>query len=98
MDRETLASLLRDTHDADPAVRRHAARELCPCEIKVNDGQVWDRILELCGDPDVSVRRSVLHTMIDGSPREHGPHQPGRALEICSPGRDTTPRRGEASA
>lgn len=70
MDRETLATLLRDTHDADPAVRRHAARELCPCEIKMNDGQVWDRILELCGDPDVSVRRSVLHTMIDGSPRE----------------------------
>lgn len=70
MDRETLASLLRDTHDSDPVVRRHAARELCPCEIKVNERRVWDRILELCRDRDVSVRRSALHTMIDGSPRE----------------------------
>ncbi len=89
MDRETLASLLRDTHDADPAVRRHAARELCA-------GQILRAFERMRDDPDPKLRRQVRKAA--GAPPPHGPHQPGRALEICSPGRDTTPRRGEASA
>ena len=66
----TVENLLRDTRDPDPRVRKHAARELCPCQIKVNLPEVWDRILELCADPDRGVRSMALHTLIDGSPRE----------------------------
>ena len=72
--------MLRETYDADPALRKRAVRELCPCELKVNHSETWDRILELTCDRDVGVRRNALHTLIDGSPREREPEVVG-ALE-----------------
>ena len=63
-------AILFATHDANPNVRRAAVRELCPCEVRANRVDVWDRILELAGDSDPGVRRLAFHSMIDGSPRE----------------------------
>ena len=62
-------ALLRQSYDPDPALRKWAVRELCPCELKLNDPDAWDRILEMTSDCNVGVRRNALHTLIDGSPR-----------------------------
>ncbi|MEE9253610.1 MAG: HEAT repeat domain-containing protein, partial [Pseudomonadales bacterium] len=62
--------ILDQTRDADPRVRARAVGELCPCELKVNEADVWDRILEMCTDPDAKVRSLVFHVLCDGSPGE----------------------------
>lgn len=64
----TLEEVLEASRDPDPEVRRKAVRELCPCEVKRNDPEVWSRVFEMTRDPDVGVRRNALHGMIDGSP------------------------------
>ena len=69
MKARTIDDALRESYAPDPALRKRAVRALCPCELKVNDSDVWDRILELTRDRDVGVRRNALHTLIDGSPR-----------------------------
>lgn len=67
---QVIDELLRETYDRDPAVRKHATRELCPCSLHVDRAEVWERIFELTEDDDVGVRRIALHTLIDGSPRD----------------------------
>ena len=66
---QVIDELVRETYDADPAVRKHAARELCTCALHVDRAAVWERIFELTRDDDLGVRRTGLHTLIDGSPR-----------------------------
>jgi hypothetical protein len=66
----TIGELLRGAYDANPESHRRAVRELCPCELKMNHSEAWDRILELTRDRDAGVRRNALHTLIDGSPRQ----------------------------
>ena len=61
--------MLTLTFDSEPKTRSHALRELCPCHVKANDERVWSRILEMAADPDVRVRRTVVHALADGSPR-----------------------------
>ena len=48
--------------------RRDAVHALCPCEVRADIPEVWNRILELAGDPDAHVRRLVIHALCDGSP------------------------------
>ena len=69
----TVEDLIEQTHDPDPRVRKEAARELCPCELKADYDDVWSRVFELTRDESADVRRIVFHTLIDGSPktREH---------------------------
>jgi hypothetical protein len=70
---ETRASeipvLLEGTYDDDPRVRWQALRHLCPCHVKRNDEQVWNRAVTMATDPDPKVRDVVLHLLTDGSPR-----------------------------
>jgi len=54
----------------DAKVRLALLRELCPCHVKRNVPEIWDRLLHLVHDPDVKVRSTVLHILADGSPRE----------------------------
>jgi hypothetical protein len=61
--------LLEETRHGDPRVRQTAVRHLCPCHVKRNNHEVWDRMLSMASDPDVKVRRWVLHVLTDGSPR-----------------------------
>jgi len=42
---------------------------LCPCHLRTDRPEVWERVFELAADPDVHVRKQVLHTLGDGSPR-----------------------------
>jgi hypothetical protein len=64
-----VAVFLEETYHGDPRVRRLAVTHLCPCHVKRNHGEVWDRMLSMASDPDVKVRRWVLHVLTDGSPR-----------------------------
>jgi vesicle coat complex subunit len=63
-----IQEVLAASRDPDPEIRRQAVRELCPCEVKRIDDDVWDRVFEMTRDPSVRVRRNALHGMIDGSP------------------------------
>jgi HEAT repeat protein len=55
--------------DPDPKVRRVAAKNLCPCHLRVNDARAWDRLIALSRDPDPGVRSDAVHALGDGSPR-----------------------------
>lgn len=57
------------THDADPKVRKVALTNLCPCHVRADFAQAWDRVLEMVTDPDPQVRSTVVHMLADGSPR-----------------------------
>ncbi len=55
---------------ADKAsVRAKAVHNMCPCEVKSDIPEIWDRLIAMVGDPDPAVRRWVVHALADGSPR-----------------------------
>lgn len=70
---DDLDNWLERTRDPDPKVRKWAAHYLCPCEVKANYDDVWDRLLAMVTDPDARVRGQVLHALADGSPRSREP-------------------------
>ena len=61
--------VLELTRDGDPRKRKWAVRQLCPCHLKYNDDQIWDRLIAMAADDDLQVRSTVLHVLCDGSPR-----------------------------
>ncbi len=73
MNSAKVEAILSSTHDEDPARRRRAVTELCPCHVRADNDLVWDRIFELAADPDLGVRRLVFHAMVDGSPNSRLP-------------------------
>lgn len=48
----TLDEFLKLTYDEDPITRRKALRELCPCHVKHNVEEFWNRIIAMTNDPD----------------------------------------------
>ena len=70
MKSEEIEELLGLTYDEDPKVRMQGVRALCPCHVKADNDEVWNRIFELANDSHRSVRAHVLHALGDGSPRE----------------------------
>ena len=42
-----LEEMLELTRDRDPRKRKWAVRQLCPCHLKYNVDQVWDRLIPL---------------------------------------------------
>jgi len=66
---EEIDRTLALTHDPQPRVRQAALMNLCPCHLQCDLPEVWERVFEMAGDPDVCVRKQVFHTLGDGSPR-----------------------------
>ena len=66
--RSEIPRLLELSRDRDPKVRRKAIAALCPCEVKMHDSAIWERFIEMVDDPDVLVRRWIVHVLCDGSP------------------------------
>lgn len=58
------------SRSTDPRQRLNALREFCPCKVRKEVDQLWDRVLEMTNDSNDRVRYQVLHTLCDGSPRE----------------------------
>lgn len=69
MNDEKISTLLERTFSKNPRARQRAAGELCPCHVKRDIDAVWERICEMSRDSDPGVRRAVVHSMTDGSPR-----------------------------
>jgi len=67
---EDFAELLELSKSEDPRDRLKALREFCPCKVRKDLTEVWDRIFEMTHDPDDYVRYQVLHSLCDGSPHE----------------------------
>lgn len=43
----------------DPSVRKAALKEMCPCRVKIDIDEFWDRVLSMVDDPDDAVRQQV---------------------------------------
>jgi len=56
------------TRHSNPDVRRRALKEICPCRVKSDVDEFWNRVFEMLNDSDKDVRYQVLHTICDGSP------------------------------
>ena len=67
-DTTSIHDVLQDTHNEDPKVRSAALGQLCPCHLRTNVKEAWDRHFEMIRDPDAKVRSIALHNMCDGSP------------------------------
>ena len=68
---QDMTELMAQTYSADAQDRADAVRELCPCQLKRNVPEVWQRVIALREDPERRVRAQVLHVLADGSPREY---------------------------
>jgi HEAT repeat protein len=66
---DEIGLLLEQTRDRDPRVRLRAVVRLCPCHVKRNHNQIWDRLIAMATDEDPKIRGAVLHGLTDGSPR-----------------------------
>ena len=50
-------------------VRVAALEQICPCRIwGFDDEEIWNKVFAMSNDPDLGVRKQVLHTLCDGSP------------------------------
>ena len=58
-DTEDIKTILALTHHDDPVVRQRALKEICPCRVKVDIDQFWQRVLEMIDDPVDKVREQV---------------------------------------
>lgn len=81
---------LSRSDDAD--VRYNALRRLCPCKVKDDVSEFWERIFEMTDDSDARVRAQVLHTVCDGSPA-HLESRVVEALESFNRDKDKAIRR-----
>eukprot|EP01117_Protostelium_nocturnum_P019928 TRINITY_DN8763_c0_g1_i1.p1 TRINITY_DN8763_c0_g1~~TRINITY_DN8763_c0_g1_i1.p1 ORF type:complete len:237 (+),score=92.32 TRINITY_DN8763_c0_g1_i1:93-803(+) len=66
----TVEEFMEKTFAEDPMDRRMALRELCPCHVKHDVKEFWERIISMTQDPDPKVRYQVLHNLCDGSPKQ----------------------------
>lgn len=65
---ESIQDYIGRTHDPDPIKRRRALKDLCPCHVRQDIPQLWDRIFECLEDGEGLVRDQALHALGDGSP------------------------------
>ena len=65
---------------------------MCPCRVKNDQPDFWQRIFELAEDDSTKVRYQVLHNMCDGSPEGYE-DKVVQALEIFNRDTDKDIRR-----
>jgi hypothetical protein len=65
-DTEDIQTILALTTHVDPIVRQRALKEICPCRVKDDIDQFWNRVLEMIDDPADNVREqvSVYHCLM----------------------------------
>merc|ERR1712119_134055 len=65
---EDIDEIIEITRHEDAEVRLKAAQQLCPCRVKYDHEEFWDRLFEMVDDPEARVRMQVFHNICDGSP------------------------------
>ena len=65
---EDIDEILKYTYSEDDDIRLEACSQLCPCKVLKDIDVFWDRVFEMANDPDVRIRKRVLHIICDGSP------------------------------
>ncbi|KAH3809748.1 hypothetical protein DPMN_138126 [Dreissena polymorpha] len=86
---ETIIAL---TKHCSARVRQRALKEMCPCRVKEDLTEFWERVLEMVNDESPTVRFQVLHTLCDGSP-SHMEDKVADALDIFNNDSDQKLRR-----
>ena len=57
---ETISEYLQRTHDPDPRKRKKALKDLCPCHVRADIPQLWDRIFEMLSDEEGKIDVHVI--------------------------------------
>lgn len=65
---ETIADYLLRTENPNPKKRKQALKDLCPCHVRADIPELWERIFQLLSDEEGIVRDQALHALGDGSP------------------------------
>lgn len=86
---ETIISL---TKHQSARVRQRALKEMCPCIVKEDLTDFWERVMEMIEDESATVRYQVMHTLCDGSPG-HMEDKVADALDIFNNDPDRKIRR-----
>lgn len=68
MSDESFHDYIKRTYDPDPKKRKQALKDLCPCHVRADIPELWERIFECLHDKDGIVRDQALHALGDGSP------------------------------
>merc|ERR1711904_183757 len=64
---EDIDEIIEITKHEDPEVRLKAVQQLCPCRVKDDHEEFWDRLFEMVDDSDNRVRMQVFRNICDGS-------------------------------
>ena len=89
---EDIYEIIELTRAPDAQVRLKATQQMCPCRVKDDIPEFWERIFELAMDEDANVRYQVMHNMCDGSPSSYE-YKVEECLEIFNRDPDNTIRR-----
>ena len=65
---EKIEELIEFTKHENKKVKMAAVQEMCPCHVKRDVPEFWERVFELADDEDKEIRYQILHNMCDGSP------------------------------
>lgn len=65
---EDIDEILEYTYSEDDDIRLEACKQLCPCKVLRDIEVFWNRVFEMVEDPDVRIRKRILHIICDGSP------------------------------
>ncbi len=52
---ETISDYIKRTYDPNPRKRKQALKDLCPCHVRQDIPQVWERIFEMLSDEEGTV-------------------------------------------
>ena len=74
---EDMYELIKLSKVPDNVVRLKAIQQMCPCRVKDDIPEFWERLFSLAKDEDPKVRYQVLHNLCDGSP----PHYETKIME-----------------
>ncbi|KAN0030217.1 hypothetical protein ACTA71_009978 [Dictyostelium dimigraforme] len=64
----TMEQYLSLTYSEDSRTRLATLRTMCPCKVKADIDQFYDRIIEMSKDSDRNIRYQAMHNLCDGSP------------------------------